>query len=136
MIKGIAHTAYVVEDLEKSIDFYSNILGFDKLFTMRDDEENPVLVYLKVKENQFIELFPASGSKEERKDSEIGYAHLCLEVDDINEIAQKMEEEGITLDTPPKKGKDGNYQCWIKDPDGNPIEFMQMMPDSLQNKYQ
>ncbi|MFW6256729.1 MAG: VOC family protein [Bacillota bacterium] len=135
MIKGIAHTAYVVEDLETSIAFYSNVLGFEKLFTMRDDQGNPRIVYLKVAENQFIELFPASSINGGNK-SEIGYAHLCLEVDDIDQIASQMKEKGVTLDVEPQQGDDGNFQCWIQDPDGNKIEFMQMMPDSLQMKNQ
>jgi lactoylglutathione lyase len=135
MIKRITHVAYVVENLETSIDFYSNILGFEKLFTMQDDQGKPKLVYLKVAENQFIELFPASNLKEGNK-SEIGYAHLCLEVDDIDQIASKMEKKGVTLDVKPQQGNDGNFQCWIQDPDGNKIEFMQMMPDSLQMKNQ
>ena len=132
MIKGIAHTAYNVKDLEKSIAFYSDVLGFKKLFTMRHDDGKIMLVYMKVNENQFIELFPAR-SEQGENNQQGSYAHLCLEVEDINEIASEMKEKGIKLDVEPKQGKDGNYQCWIKDPDGNRIEFMQMMPDSLQN---
>jgi lactoylglutathione lyase len=32
---------------------------------------------------------------------------------------------------PPRLGKDGNWQYWITDPDGNRFELMQIMPDSL-----
>ena len=39
---------------------------------------------------------------------------------------------GIKLTVEPKLGADNNYQCWIEDPDGNRIEFMQMGPNSMQ----
>jgi lactoylglutathione lyase len=45
-----------------------------------------------------------------------------------------IKSQGLTLDVEPKQGIDLNYQCWVKDPDGNRIEFMQMHPDSPQNK--
>lgn len=133
MIKGIGHVAYVVKDLEESLHFYCDILGFEELFTMKDDQGDPVLTYLKVQRNQFIELFPAQKG-DKKQSARIGYGHLCLEVEDINEIARVMKEKGIKMDVEPKKGNDGNFQCWIHDPDGNRIEFMQMMPDSLQMK--
>jgi len=41
---------------------------------------------------------------------------------------------GVVIDRPIKEGKDGNLQAWIVDPDGNRIELMQIMPNSLQAK--
>lgn len=138
MIKRITHVAYVVEDLEKSLEFYCEKLGFDKMFSLDDDSGNPRLIYLKITEGQFIELFPADKSKNidlDNNGSSTGYSHLCLAVDDIEEIAEDLKKKDISLESEPKQGADGNYQCWVTDPDGNRIELMQMMPDSLQNKY-
>ncbi|MFW5932821.1 MAG: VOC family protein [Candidatus Hadarchaeota archaeon] len=131
MIKGIGHVAYVVEDLGESLDFYCGVLGFEKLFTLENDEGETWLVYLHVGDGEYVELFP-SDKVDERTKGRIGYHHLCLEVEDIEEIAQKMRDAGVELTSEPTKGEDGNYQCWVEDPDGNSIEFMQMMPDSLQ----
>jgi len=135
MIKGLAHTAYVVKDMEKSLHFYCDILGFKKIFELRRPETNePWIEYLKVKEGQFIELF-YGGEKSNAVDMQTaGYNHLCLEVDDIHEIAEHLKSKGVTLDVEPKQGLDLNYQCWAKDPDGNRIEFMQMHPDCPQLK--
>lgn len=60
------------------------------------------------------------------------YSHLCLEVDDMDVTVREMQDAGIAIDSGPQTGKDGNRQAWVKDPEGNRIEFMQMMPDSLQ----
>ncbi len=132
MIKGIAHLAFNVADMQKSLEFYCKVLGFEKAFEIRDDDGNKWIEYIKVRKSQFIELFyyPKPGEQPEVS----SYSHLCLEVDDIQEIAARIKAAGLTLDVEPVQGKDLNYQCWARDPDGNRIEFMQMSPDSPQSK--
>ncbi|WP_018930568.1 VOC family protein [Gracilibacillus lacisalsi] len=132
MIKGISHTAFTVQNMERSLAFYCDQLGFEKLFELHNQDNEPWIIYLKVCEGQFIELF-YGGKKQTTIDGEtIGYNHLCLEVDDIHEIAAHLKEKGLTLDIEPQQGLDLNYQCWVKDPDGNRVEFMQLHPDSPQ----
>lgn len=130
MIKGIAHAAYTVVNMDKSLDYYCNVLGFDHSFSILNDEDKPWIEYLQVCRGQFIELF-YNGSDENISNS---YSHLCLEVDDIDEIAARIEASDYELTRGVGQGKDGNKQCWSKDPDGNRIEFMQYSPDSLQSK--
>jgi lactoylglutathione lyase len=134
MIKGIGHNAYNVQDMEKSLHFYCEILDFTKAFELNNNEGKPWIVYLKITQGQFIELFYGGENKAENVSKPIGYSHLCLEVDDIYEIAERLKAKGIVLDVEPKQGKDSNYQCWAKDPDGNRIEFMQMNPESPQSR--
>ena len=130
MIKGIAHVAYNVLDMQKSLYFYCDVLGFSKAFELADDAGNPWIVYVKIGNGQFIELFYGNVSS----NIEQSYSHLCLEVDDIYDIAATIKSKGITLDVEPTQGKDLNWQCWVKDPDGNRIEFMKMNVESPQNK--
>lgn len=130
MITDIAHLAFNVTDMEKSIDFYCNKLGFTDAFELRDKNGNPWIRYIKVAKGQFIELFYTDGIAMKGQ----SYSHLCLQVDDILKIADRMERMGITLDVPVKQGSDKNYQCWVCDPDGNRIEFMMIGEDSPQSK--
>jgi lactoylglutathione lyase len=130
MIKGIGHVAFNASDMEASLKFYCKVLGFTKAFEIRDDEGKPWINYIKVRDGQFIELFYGSPNANTPQ----SYSHLCLEVEDINKIAERIKSFGIVLDAEPIQGKDLNYQCWVRDPDGNRIEFMQMHPDSPQNK--
>jgi len=130
MITGIGHTAYNVADMEKSLEYYCKVLGFTHAFSIQDNQNRPWIEYLKIGNGQFLELFysdslPAKGCS---------YAHLCLEVDDIQEIADRLVAMGAPLDSPPMQGKDTNWQCWSHDPDGNRIEFMQLTPTSPQSK--
>ena len=135
MIKSIAHLAFHVNDMEKSLKFYSTF-GINKVFSISNDKGEPWIEYLKVADGQFIELFY---SKEALEPLPMWknkyYAHLCLAVEDIHAIAKTITDAGYELVSPPKQGKDKNWQCWAGDPDGNAIEFMQIMPDSLQAKF-
>ncbi|MBS4218348.1 VOC family protein [Bacillus sp. FJAT-49711] len=131
MLKGIAHIAFVVSDMDKSLHFYSNILGFKKIYELPDDSGNPWLIYLKVRDGQFIELF-YGGERRYTNANAAGFEHYCFEVDDIYEMSNLLEKNGV-LDVKPNQGKDYNFQCWAKDPDGNRIEFMQIDSRSPQN---
>lgn len=128
-ITGIAHTAYTVSNIEESLHFYRDILGFEQLFELELSECN--LVYLRVSERQFIELFH-NGIKERGTPVSGSYGHLCLEVSDIFAMAEYLKEKGVKADGEPSMGLDFNYQLWITDPDGNRIELMQYGEKSLQ----
>ncbi len=134
MIKGIAHVAYTVSNMEKALHFYCDQLGFEKAFEIKDDNGNPWINYIKIGNGQFIELFYGGKIRTSSEQNEAGFSHLCLEVDDIRKVAETLEKKGLTLDVKPKQGKDFNWQCWIKDPDGNRIELMQISPQSPQFK--
>jgi len=131
MIKGIAHLAFQVTDMDRAVRFYEDALGFHRKFTLEDDRKNPWIVYLQVNERQFIELFyakaPLIGSAET-----VSYQHLCIEVEDIQGVAAKLEASKIRLVHPVIRGLDHNWQCWIADPDGNPIELMEYGEGALQ----
>ena len=134
MITSIAHVAYRVQDLEKSLDFFCRILGLEEAFRLLHDDGEPWLVYLRVGDSGFIELFPEGKKRFPTSPEAIGFAHLCLYVDDIFAAVDQLRERGLECPGAPTLGKDGNWQYWIKDPDGNDIELMQLMPDSLQMK--
>ena len=131
MIMGIGHLAFDVADMEKSLEFYCEKLGFKDAFQMaRPETGEPWIRYVKVAPGQFIELFY------NRKGDNLkgSYNHVCIQVDDIFSAEKLLKDKGLPIDTAPKQGCDGNWQCWTHDPDGNKIEFMQLDPDSPQSK--
>lgn len=134
LVNGIAHTALTVSDMAASLAFYENALGFEKAFDIRDQNDQPHIVYVYAGGGQFIELFyPKPG--QEKATAGIGFNHLCFSVPDIEAVADSIVRAGCSLDTPPKTGRDGNRQCWTHDPDGNRIELMQMSEDSRQMRF-
>ena len=134
LIQGLAHTAYNVSDMEASLKFYEEALGFEKAFDLPDHKGDPWIIYLYAGGGQFIELFyTAPGSP--KQTGRIGSDHLCLLTDDINRVAENIKATGHPLDAEVNFASDGNWQCWTHDPDGNRIEIMQMGEDSLQTGF-
>jgi lactoylglutathione lyase len=131
MVKCIAHLAFQVSDMERSVRFYETALGFRKKFTLDDDAGRPWIVYLQAGERQFIELFYAHAPLR-RDPNSTSFQHLCIEVEDIETVAARLEQIGIVIVHPVILGLDRNRQCWIDDPDGNPIELMEYGEGSLQ----
>lgn len=130
MLKGIGHVAFGVLNLEKSVDFYEKILGFKRVFNLEKDGKI-ILVCLKVSEDQYLELLP---KEEAVKIENQSFMHLCFITDNIFDTIEDIKNKGWHIDMAPSLGIDGNYQAFIRDPDGNKIEIMQMLPNSLQKR--
>jgi len=135
MSTSIGHLAITVSDMQKSMDFYSKGMGFTKVFSIPDPQTGkPWIEYLHTGGDQFVELF-YGGENDYRWDiRDRAYNHVCFVVSDIKEAVARLEKNLYKLDKQPKLGCDGNWQCWITDPDGVRIEIMQLGPDSPQSK--
>ena len=129
MIIGLAHVCYTVNDLEASIEFYQNKLGFSHAFDFIDDDGKKFGVYLHIGERNFIELFQGKADQSVKGYS---YRHCCLEVDDIDATASELRGRGVEV-TEAKMGSDDTWQSWLEDPDGNRIELHQYTRASKQN---
>ena len=131
-ITGIGHFALKVSDLARSLDFYRDKLGFAEMMRINKDDGSLWLVYLRITDDQFMEIFP--GADTDRAPGWDGncITHICLAVDDLDAVVDQVEAAGIKLLIAKKTAADGNKQAWIEDPDGNRIEFMQISPSSMQ----
>ena len=136
MIKGIAHAAVTVRDMEESLRFYMQALGFQNAFQILHPETGkPWIIYLGICPGQFLELFYGGKKENPWEDTQIGFDHLCFEVDDIFAAVQRVLEAGYPIDVQPQQGSDHNWQAWVKDPNGVRIELMQIMQESPQAQF-
>jgi lactoylglutathione lyase len=131
-IKSIAHTALKTPDLERSLAFYRDRLGFDEMMRINHADGSLMLVYLRMTDTQYVEIFPGGKGEIAPGWDDTAINHFCLQVEDIQATADDLRARGVSFIHEPKIGLDGNWQCWIGDPDGNRIEFMQMMPGCMQ----
>ena len=93
--KGVAHAAFNVSDMDKAVQFYHDVFGFEKAFEMAHPVTGePWIVYLHAGGSQFIELFYGGVNPQEYKDGNIGYSHICFEVADINKTAEQIVKAG------------------------------------------
>jgi lactoylglutathione lyase len=133
-ISHIAHWALKVADLDRSLAFYRDTLGFPEMMRIDQPDGQLMLVYLRVTDTQFVELFPRGKGTQGPADDAVCVNHICLHTDDIDKTIAHLTKHDIPLWRPRNLGLDGNLQCWIQDPDGNRIEFMQMLPGNMQEK--
>ncbi len=131
MITGLTHVAVLVTDIDKALEFYCNKLGIAEKFRINNEAGQAHLVYLEVAPNQFIELFPGAEGPHERPKT-AATVHICLQVDDIQEAYKEFKSRGGVPHGEPKFAMDNAWQFWTNDPDGNPIEFHQFTPESMQ----
>ncbi len=129
---GIGHWAIRARNIDTVLDFYTNKLGFAEMFRLFDDNGALWIVYLRVTDTQFLELFPNGVGERALPREAVGLNHICLTVANIDEAIARLTERGIPLTRPLITQVDGNRQAWIEDPDGNRIELMEMAPDGMQ----
>lgn len=135
MITGIGHIAITCKDIDKSLDFYTRILGLPEAFRMNNDDGGLWLVYIKTGSDDFIELFTKGGDQPDIPQNASGFKHLCLWVDDIEATLHDLRTKGLNVDADGIRiGRSKCKQYFIADPDGVRIELMQLMPESYQAK--
>lgn len=132
MITDLGHTAIRCHDLDKSLEFYA-LLGIHEAFRLQRDDGSLMLVYLHVGGDRFLELFPNGPAPDAPGTRPTGsFFHLCLISDDIDADVAHLRANGVPITAEIKQGKDNNLQAWTYDPDNNPIELMQLSPESPQ----
>lgn len=167
---NVMHIGLRVKDYNASYKFYHDILGFEEMFTLymkdqnetkiqageepipltKEEEEQVWLTYLRIKNGQYMELFPVPKEEVSQYYGKQSFFHFSLQVDDLMQAVEKLRKHGVTIytlhfdiitNTPapekfvPLPGRCGSLIAWIKDPDGNMIELMQLTDNSLQKKY-
>lgn len=130
-ITSLGHVAVRVKDLDRSLDFYVNKLGFDEMFRLNKEDGSLWIVYLRVTDDQYVELFPDGEGDRSPRTETVGYNHMCFTVDDLDAVIGRLAARGVPLSRPKKIAIDRNAQAWVEDPDGNRIELMEMSPDCL-----
>ena len=131
-ITGFGHLALKVQDLDASLVFYRDSLGLSEMTRLVDDKGAAWIVYLRITNTSFLELFPSGHPGRAADEAEVGVNHICFSVEDIEATAARFAAAGVTLTSPIQTGLDGNRGAWIEDPDGNRIELMEMAADCLQ----
>ena len=133
-INGLGHLAIKVKDLDVSLDFWRVRVGLKEMHRLKRADGATWLVYLRITDTQFLELFPGAETDHAPGEEANGVLHICLTIDDLDVEVARLEKAGVRIVSPVKGGLDGNRGAWIHDPDGNRIELMEMAPDCLQYK--
>jgi len=123
MVKKLNHTRYRVENLEKTLSFYKDVLGLEEVRRNKSPRGSE-LVFLKAPESEeLIEIccYPASGPVTMGPD----VTHLAFDVDDIEAFAKHAAALGYPLSDGPTKTSTGSIFAFIDAPEGYEIELIQ-----------
>lgn len=133
-ITGLGHIALKVRDLEASARFYRDQVGFAEMERLRHENGDTWLIYLRITDDQFLELMISDSPDPAPADGTTGTTHFCFTIADLDVETARLKANGIALTSNIKLGQDGNRGAWIDDPDGNRIELMEMNTECIQYK--
>jgi glyoxylase I family protein len=139
----IRHLGVTISDLEQSLWFYRDLLGFkvhkiadeggeclDNFSALRNVDVTTVKMYDNNK--NMLELLHYKSHPEkphnnrERRISEIGCSHFALTVKDLDELYETLTSKGIIFNWPVQVSPDGNVKvAFCRDPDGTLIEMVE-----------
>jgi lactoylglutathione lyase len=122
--KKLLHTRYRVDDLERTVRFYRDVLGLEEIRRHKSPRGSE-LVFLKAPESEeLIELchFPASGPVQVQSD----LTHLAFEVESLDGFGKHLASVGLKYSDGPHFRGDGGGIAFIDAPEGYEIELIQM----------
>jgi lactoylglutathione lyase len=121
--RKLLHTRYRVDDLERTVKFYRDVLGLQELRRHKSSRGSE-LVFMKAPESdETIELchFPASGPVKVQAD----LTHLAFEVDSLEEFGKHIGALGVKYSDGPHIRPDGGGIAFVDAPEGYEIELIQ-----------
>jgi lactoylglutathione lyase len=119
----LLHTRYRVNDLERTVQFYKDVLGLEEVRRHKSPRGSE-LVFLKAPESdELIEItyFPGSGPVQVQAD----LTHLAFEVDSLDEFARHLTKHGLKFSDGPTASSSGSVFAFIDAPEGYEIELIQ-----------
>lgn len=133
-VKKLLHTRYRLNDLERSVKFYKDVLGLEETRRHKSPRGSE-LVFLKAPgSDEEIELchFPNSGAVEVQPD----LTHLAFLVDSLEEFGKHLESLGLKYSDGPTYRPDGSGGfAFIDAPEGYEVELIQRSPTAAQATY-
>ncbi|MFJ7832161.1 VOC family protein [Peribacillus sp. NPDC097284] len=125
MIQKIEHIAIIVSDMDKSIEFYTEILGFTVRLRGSGLKREMAFLYLEAQPQIEIELIRDLYPIE--KYNEVGLVnHLAFTVNDLAEAINYYGEKGIRfISTEPKPTLEGGRMILFHGPNGELLQFVE-----------
>jgi lactoylglutathione lyase len=122
--KKLLHTRYRVNDLQRTVDFYKNVLGLEETRRHKSPRGSE-LVFMKAPgSEELIELcyFPGSGPVQVQPD----LTHLAFEVDSLDDFGKHLASKGLKYSDGPHLKLDGGGSAFVDAPEGYEIELIQI----------
>ena len=122
-VTKLLHTRYRVNDLERTVKFYREVLGLEEVRRHKSPRGSE-LVFLRTPGSQEeieITCFPGSGPVQVQPD----LTHLAFAVDSLEEFGQHLARLGLKYSDGPTTSSSGTTFAFIDAPEGYEIELIQ-----------
>ncbi len=160
MIRGAWHMSFTVRDLERSVSWYTDLLGLE--YVRGQEQANAYTrrlvgfpdAHLKVAQLripgaaptrsghhlELVEYVAPRGHALDLATNNIGVAHLAFEVDDIHALHDRLRARGVRFkaDAPnaiTEGVNRGGYSIYFLDPDGITLELVQPPPETTDDGW-
>jgi catechol 2,3-dioxygenase-like lactoylglutathione lyase family enzyme len=141
MITSLHHASFTVEDLDRSVVFYRDVLGLtlsgvferdggysERITGIRGAKLRVAFFALPNSALELVEYTEGKGVAIDTTTNNVGSAHVCFTVDRFNEFAEHLRRHGVRfageICVGPSGANKGKKLVYIKDPDGNTMELL------------
>ena len=122
------HTMVRVHDLEQSLNFYCDLLGLQEIRRKEVEKGRFTLVFLaapdgaeRAKKEQAPMMELTYNWDPETYSGGRNFGHLAFRVENIYELCQKLMDNGVIINRPPRDG----HMAFVRSPDNISIELLQ-----------
>ena len=128
------HTMVRIRDLDESLDFWVGKLGLVEVRRIESEQGRFTLIFLCADEDEARARADLAAGRRDTPMLELTYnwtpedygsarnfGHLAYEVDDIYAYCKHLQDNGVTINRPPRDGR----MAFVKSPDGISIELLQ-----------
>lgn len=110
-----------VSDLDASLDFFCNKLGLAELSRRESEQGRFTLVFLAAPGDETAQIELTYNWDPEVYGEGRNFGHLAYQVDNIYEVCERLQQQGVTINRPPRDGR----MAFIRSPDNISIELLQ-----------
>jgi len=124
IVKKLLHTRMRVDDLERTVNFYKDVLGLEEIRRHKSPRGSELVFLRTPGSEELIEItyFPGSGKVSVQED----LMHLAFEVEDLAAFGRHIKGKGIDFsDGPTTSQSTGTTFAFIDAPEGYEIELIE-----------
>jgi lactoylglutathione lyase len=124
------HTSIRTSDMDRSIDFYTRLMGLKLLGRREIPQNNAEIAFLQDPEGKGSKL-ELTFYRKQKKFIQAEYEdrvfdHIAFEIKDMKQTITLLRKNKVTItDEPYKLGATGSFIAFIEDPDGTLIELIE-----------
>jgi catechol 2,3-dioxygenase-like lactoylglutathione lyase family enzyme len=139
-VTDVHHVGITVSDVQRSADWYARMFGvtagpvhhgegaaLSAALQVPGTVLSFAMVQIGATRIEFLQYHEPPGSAYDRTNGDVGSAHVCFQVDDLDAAYRTLQERGAVFNAPPNRIDDGELAgsrwAYLRDPDGIQLEI-------------